>query len=111
MQLNVGPPKEEEPAVVVEEKKKPSYIEKDPSYVPPPSTISDEAQKIIDQNLLEVFNFYSRKFASLKGDFQQLHQNLVLLGLQGFTRFCRDFKVPLSTSDITLVWKKASLNH
>ena len=107
VKLNVGPPKEEP---VVEEKKV-SYIEKDPNYVPPPSTISPEIQKIIDNNLLEVFNFYCRKYASTRGDFQQLHQNLMLLAIQGYTRFCRDFKVPLTTNDITLVWKKASLNH
>ena len=38
-----------EPEPVVEpEVKKPSYIEDDPNYVPPPSEISADAQKIID---------------------------------------------------------------
>ena len=61
--------------------------------------------------MIEVFNIYCRKFASLKGDFSELQQNLVVLGLQGYTKFCKDFKVPLVTNDITLVWKKSSNNH
>lgn len=68
----------DEPIVV---KKKPVYIETDPSYVPPPSSVTPEEQKVIDTNLFEVFNFYSRKFASVKGDFNQLSQNLAVLGL------------------------------
>lgn len=90
---------------------KPSYIEDDPNYVAPPSEISVEAQKIIDSNLVEVFNIYCRKYASLKGDFNQLNQNLFVLGLQGYTKFCKDFKVPLANNELTLVWKKSSNNH
>ena len=62
-----------EPVVEIEpEVKKPFYVEDDPSYVPPPSEISAEIQAIIDSNLIEVFNIYCRKFASLKGDFSEL---------------------------------------
>ena len=46
------------------------YVELDPNYVPPPSSVSAEAQKTIDKNVFEVFNFYCRKFAAVKGDFQ-----------------------------------------
>ena len=88
-----------------------AYVEEDPEYVGPASSLSAEEQKQADMNLLEVFNFYSRKFASVRGDFEQLTQNLVVLGLQGYTRFCRDFGVGLSTGEVTLVWKKSSLNH
>ena len=86
-------------------------MEDDPNYVPPPSEISPEAQSTINTNLIEVFNIYCRKFASLKGDFNQLNQNLFLLGLQGYTKFCKDFKVPIANSELTLVWKKSSNNH
>ena len=66
-----GPPAKEELAdePVIEETKKPAYVEKDPNYVPPPSTVSPMDVKTIDTNLHEVFNFYSRKFASVRGDF------------------------------------------
>ena len=67
--------KEEIPEPVVEiepEVKKVSYEESDPSYEPPPSEIPAEIQAIIDSNLVEVFNIYCRKFASLKGDFSEL---------------------------------------
>lgn len=87
------------------------YVEMDPNYVPPPSSVTPEEQKAIDENFFEVFNFYSRKFASVRGDFNQKYQNLAELSLQGYTKFCKDFKVPLSTGEITLVWKKASKNH
>jgi len=47
----------------------------------------------------------------VRGDFNQLHQNLLVLALPGYSRFCKDFKVALSTVDVTTVWKKSSLNH
>lgn len=58
-----------------------------------------------------MFNFYCRKFAQVRGDFNQKNHNLVVLGLQGFTRFSKDFKVPLTTGELTTVWKKGSNNH
>ena len=88
------------------------YVEKDTNYVPPPDHLPEARQKTIDNNLLEVFNFYCRKFAAVRGDFTQKNQNLVVLGLQGFTRFAKDFRVPqLTTTELTTVWKKSSNNH
>ena len=58
------------------DKKKPSkkgYVELDPDYVAPPSELSPEDQKTVDKNILEVFNFYCRKFAAVRGDFSQLN--------------------------------------
>ena len=60
---------------------------------------------------MEVFNFYCRKFAAVSGDFNAKSQNLVVLGLQGYTRFAKDFKVPLGSSELTTVWKKSSSGH
>ena len=105
-----SPKKQDEPKItpVVE---KPKYVEDDPNYVPPPSELSPEAQKLVNSNLLEVFTFYSRKYASVRGDFEVKSQNLVVLALPAYTKFCKDFKVPLSTGEITTVWKKSSTNH
>jgi len=64
-----------------EEPSQPKYTEKDPNYVVPPSELPDDRQKIIENNLLEVFNFYCRKFAAVRGDFTQKNQNLIVLGL------------------------------
>lgn len=63
-----------EPVIEIEPEvpKKPAYVEDDPNYVPPPSEISAEAQAAIDSNMIEVFNIYCRKFASLRGDFSEL---------------------------------------
>ena len=47
------------------------YVEKDANYVIAPSQLPEERQKVIDNNLLEVFNFYCRKFAAVRGDFTQ----------------------------------------
>ena len=47
----------------------PRYVEKDPRYVAPASEVTADSQKTIDQNLREVFNFYCRKFADVRGDF------------------------------------------
>ena len=67
---------------------------------------------MIDKNLLEVFNYYCRKFVDQRGgDFSKLDKNLYQLGLNGFNRFCKDFRVPLDNQGITLAWKKASNNH
>ena len=77
----------------------------------PPSEVSPDAQKAIDKNLREIFNFYCRKFANVRGDFSDKGQRLTVLGLQGFTRFSKDFKVPLTTNETTTVWKKSSINH
>ena len=77
-----------------------------------PSSLPPEIQALIDKNLLEVFNFYCRKFINQKGgEFDKLDKNLILLGLNGYNRFCKDFKVPLDNQGITLAWKKASNNH
>ena len=77
-----------------------------------PSSLPIEVQKTIDRNLLEVFNFYCRKFIDQKGgEFAKLDRNQYVLGLNGFNRFCKDFKVPLDNPGITLAWKKASNNH
>lgn len=89
----------------------PKYVEKDTNYVPAPSQLPDNRQKNIDNNLLEVFNFYCRKFAAVRGDFNQKNTNLIVLGLQGFNRFSKDFKVPLTSAELTTVWKKSSNNH
>ena len=123
--LQQGPPRDEEAKEVelVQElekiiepeikKKQPvlSYVEEDPYYVPPPSSVTPEEQKIIDKNLLEVFNLYCRKYANQKGDFNQISENLVVLGLQGYTKFCKDFKIPATNNELTTVWKKSSTNH
>ena len=92
-------------------KEVPSYVEKDPSYKPPPSEVSADSQKAIDKNLREVFNFYCRKYANVRGDFNDKTNLLTVLGLQGYTRFTKDFKVPLPTHEVTTVWKKSSINH
>ena len=109
----VAEPTLPEPVIEIEpeQPKKRGYVEDDPNYVPPPSELPAEVQSVIDANMIEVFNIYCRKFASLRGDFSQLNQNLYVLGLQGYTKFCKDFKVPLANNDITLVWKKSSSNH
>ena len=90
---------------------KPKYVDDDPNYAPPPSELSPEAQKLVNGNLMEVFTFYSRKFASVRGDFESKNHNLIVLALPGYTKFCKDFKVTLSASEITTVWKKSSINH
>lgn len=64
IEIKSEPAKADEPIV-----KPTGYVEDDPNYVPPPSSLSPEAQKAVDKNLLEVHNFYSRKFASVRGDF------------------------------------------
>ena len=90
---------------------KQEYVEEDASYVPPPTSLLQQAQKLVDKNLLEVFTFYSRKYASVRGDFESKNHNLAVLALPGYTKFCKDFKVPLTTGEITTVWKKSSVNH
>ena len=58
-----------------------------------------------------MFNFYCRKYVAQRGDFEKLNANLVVLGLHGYNRFCKDFKVPVSSADVTTVWKKSSKDH
>ena len=54
---------------------------------------------------------YCRKFALHKGDFSQINQNLTVLSLNGYNKFCKDFKVPLPNNEMITVWKKSSINH
>jgi hypothetical protein len=116
VELVQKPEKITEPKIVEPEikKKKPVlvYVEQDPYYIPPPSSVTPEEQKTIDSNLLEVFNLYCRKYyTNPKGDFSLISENLVVLGLQGYTKFCKDFKIPVTNNELTTVWKKSSTNH
>lgn len=78
-----------------------------------PDRVTPEEQAQIDRSLLEVFNYYCRKFLNHKagGDFGKLDKSLIMLGLNGFNSFCKNFKVPLDNTSITLVWKITSGNN
>ena len=46
-----------------------------------------------------------------RGDFDYLGKDLLLLNLQGFTNFVKDFKFPLDVRTISEVYRKGSVNN
>lgn len=65
----------------------------------------------VSRNLLEIFNWYCLKHLSVRGDFDSLTTNLSLMNMQGYARFCIEFKVPLDNRSVSEVFKKSQLNN
>lgn len=67
--------------------------------------------KQLELALTEIFNFYARKFTEKPTDFQQMHEQLFVLGLRGYIAFIKDMQIPVDKTRIAEVWKKSSKNH
>lgn len=67
--------------------------------------------KKVELALIEIFNYYSRRYIDKPTDFEQMHSNLFNLGLRGYIAFLNDMQIPVDKQRATEVWKKAAKNN
>jgi len=59
----------------------------------------------------EIFHFYSRQHIPKNRQFDDLKEIMNQVDLGEYTKFCKDFDIPLTKTKITEIFKKSSINH
>ncbi|CDW91270.1 UNKNOWN [Stylonychia lemnae] len=63
------------------------------------------------RGMKEIFHFYSRQHIPHNRQFDDLKEIMNEVDLGEYTKFCKDFEIPLSKAKITEIFKKCSINH
>lgn len=68
-------------------------------------------EELREKGLKEIFHFYARQHIPHGIAFEDLEIIMNQVDLGEFTSFCKDFKVPLSRTDIKRAFNQCSVNH